>query len=69
MSTQVLAVVCAWCNRIMTSAPAGSPVSHTICPSCLDWTFSPERKSSLEPGHEAGHFTLPDRIHGDGDDR
>ena len=40
MGGQAFAVVCAWCNRKMTSAPAGATVSHTICPSCLEWSIS-----------------------------
>jgi len=69
MGTLVLAVVCAWCNRVITTAPAGSPVTHTICSSCLDWTFSPERQPSIEPASESGHFTLPDRVYSFGDDQ
>ena len=63
MGTRVLAVVCAWCNRVITTAPAGSAVSHTICDSCLDWTFSAERATSIEP-NEFGQFRLPDRHFG-----
>ena len=68
MATRVLAVVCAWCNRVITTAPVGSSVSHTICQSCLDWTFSPERSTSIEPD-AAGTFQLPDRYFGFGDER
>ena len=40
MSAKPLAVVCAWCNRMVADAPADADVSHTICPSCLDWTIA-----------------------------
>jgi len=69
MGTQVLAVVCAWCNRVITTAPVGSSVTHTICSSCLDWTLSPDSRSSIEPGSERGHFVLPDRSSRLGDDQ
>jgi len=39
MARQVLAVVCAWCNRIVSPAPAGADVSHTICASCSEWSM------------------------------
>jgi hypothetical protein len=68
MGTRTLAVVCAWCNRVITTAPVGASVSHTICQECLDWTFSPERQPSVEPAGEFGHFQLPDRYFGFGDD-
>lgn len=29
-----VAVVCAWCNRMMRDAKAGQAVSHGICPKC-----------------------------------
>lgn len=40
MPRQVLSVVCAWCNRIVTTAPAGAGVTHMICPACLDWAVA-----------------------------
>jgi hypothetical protein len=69
MSPRVFAVVCAWCNRVVTTAPAGSSVTHTICASCLDWTFSPTRDTSIDPGADGGPFRLPDRYFGFGEDR
>src|SRR4051794_15178039 len=41
MGERLLVVVCAWCNRVISTAPAGAGVTHTICQSCLDITFSP----------------------------
>ncbi len=35
-----LIVVCAWCKRTITDAPAGAAVTHTICPSCVEWAMS-----------------------------
>lgn len=40
MAAQLLSVVCAWCNRVVKSAPAGSGVTHTICPACLDYAVA-----------------------------
>jgi hypothetical protein len=40
MAVQRLSVVCAWCNRLVTAAPAGAALTHTICPSCLDWAVA-----------------------------
>ncbi len=39
MAGHMLAVVCAWCNRIVTQAAAGADVSHTICASCSEWSI------------------------------
>jgi hypothetical protein len=48
MASQVLSVVCAWCNRSVSTAPAGAGVTHTICPSCLDWAVA---HPTAQPGH------------------
>ena len=29
-------VVCAWCRQVVSDAPNGTGVTHTICPSCLN---------------------------------
>jgi hypothetical protein len=55
MATQILKVVCAWCNRVVTMAPKGTAVTHTICPTCLDFTIARrsgiacDASSSMEP--------------------
>ena len=59
-----LAVVCAWCNRVVTKAPPGAGVTHTICPPCVNWTLThptsqagPGATSDLEaPRLPAGYF-------------
>jgi len=33
-------VVCAWCHRTVVNAQPGSPVTHTICHKCANWTFT-----------------------------
>jgi hypothetical protein len=48
MATPTLAVVCAWCNRVVTPAPAGAHVTHTICPSCMEWAFV-HRTTAMPP--------------------
>jgi hypothetical protein len=48
MATSTLAVVCAWCNRVVTPAPAGAQVTHTICPSCMEWAFV-HRSDTIPP--------------------
>ena len=40
---ELLSVVCAWCKRIVTAAPAGTPVTHTICSACFDRTITHPR--------------------------
>jgi hypothetical protein len=40
MAAHIPAVVCAWCNRTVMKAVPGAPVTHTICESCADWTFT-----------------------------
>jgi hypothetical protein len=39
VATQIMAVVCAWCNQVVMKAPAGATVSHTICATCTEWTM------------------------------
>ncbi len=36
MADEPYAVVCAWCNRIVNAPARRRPVTHTICPSCLE---------------------------------
>ena len=35
-----LAVVCAWCKRTLAVAAEGAPVTHTICPVCVEWAMA-----------------------------
>jgi hypothetical protein len=56
MATSPLAVVCAWCNQVVTPAPAGAPITHTICPSCMEWAFV-HRTAAMPP--EKDRHTLP----------
>ena len=56
-------VVCAWCNRTVMKAPAGAPVTHTICDACANWTFTHQ---TLEFGgasqpEDMDYFDLPPR--------
>jgi hypothetical protein len=49
MAGHLLAVVCAWCNRVVVKAPPGADVTHTICPSCVDWTMAhPESRRGFD---------------------
>ena len=59
MAAQVFAVVCAWCNRTVQAAPSGSGVTHTICPSCADWSFTHQHIAL-----NADYFELPPRPSG-----
>jgi hypothetical protein len=60
MATQVSAVICAWCSRIVFNGPAGAGVSHTICPSCFDWTMShPESQTGPDAVSDLTPFQLP----------
>ena len=36
MADESFALVCAWCNRIVNAPARRTPVTHTICPSCLE---------------------------------
>lgn len=38
------AVICAWCKRTITPGLSGSPVTHTICPACLEWAMTHPRE-------------------------
>jgi hypothetical protein len=40
MAAQILTVVCAWCHRVVTPGAPTAGVTHTICPSCVDWTMA-----------------------------
>jgi hypothetical protein len=66
MATQVSAVVCAWCSRIVFDAPAGAGISHTICPSCFDWTMAhPESQTGRDDASELAALNLPAGYFGD----
>ena len=62
MAAEVLTVVCAWCQRIVTAAPAGAGVTHTICPSCVDRTLlgaDETDPSRLSPPPDHDYFGDP----------
>jgi hypothetical protein len=60
MGAVAYAVVCAWCNRKMTAAPHGAPVTHTICPSCLEWSIAHPAEIVRDlPSHYLGDAYLP----------
>ena len=40
MAAQILTVVCAWCDRIVTHGPPNAMTTHTICPECAEWTMA-----------------------------
>jgi hypothetical protein len=61
MGQRLLVVVCAWCNRVISTAPAGAGVTHTICQSCLDVTLAPV-ENGVERHGQHGTFRLPDRL-------
>jgi hypothetical protein len=63
MGQRRLVVVCAWCNRVMSTAPAGSDVTHTICESCLDYTMNMGGDGAGPPADD-GLYRLPDRYFG-----
>jgi len=63
MGPRLLAVVCAWCNRVMSTAPAGSDVTHTICESCLDYAMNASGNGAGSPADD-GPYRLPDRHFG-----
>jgi hypothetical protein len=49
MATRVLAVVCAWCKRVVTPEANATGITHTICPSCLDRTMTHIDEGSVDP--------------------
>jgi hypothetical protein len=38
---EAFAVVCSWCNLLVKAAPAGTLITHTICPECIARTIAP----------------------------
>ena len=67
MATQVLAVVCAWCNRVVAKAPAGAGVSHTICPACSDWSMThPTSRAGSGAASDLEELQLPAGYFGNG---
>jgi len=40
MAARVLRVVCAWCKETLTATATDAPVTHSICPSCLEWSIT-----------------------------
>jgi hypothetical protein len=60
MATQILAVVCAWCNRVVVKGPAGAGVTHTICSSCVDWTAThPTSRTGSAGASDLQELRLP----------
>ena len=46
LTQQEIAVVCAWCNKLMSGTPNAdeSNVSHTICEECLEKHYPEEKE-------------------------
>jgi hypothetical protein len=60
MGAGAFTVVCAWCNRNMNAAASGAAVSHTICPSCLEWTITHPTEIVRDlPSHYLGDAYSP----------
>jgi hypothetical protein len=58
MAAQFL-VICAWCNRTLATAPAGSPVTHTICPLCFEWSLMHRSAESRLASGDTGSALVP----------
>jgi len=39
MAAREMTVVCAWCHRVVKAGREGAAVTHTICATCVAWTF------------------------------
>lgn len=61
MAAQTSAVVCIWCNRTISAAPAGAPVSHTICSTCVDGTLTHQGLAFDGTSCDVEYFELPPR--------
>jgi hypothetical protein len=49
MAAERLSVICAWCQRVITPAPPGARVTHTICQPCLERTVSAVNYDETDP--------------------
>lgn len=62
MTARTFAVVCAWCKATIRAGAPGAPVTHSICPSCADWTC---RNPHIAPDGQSvcgdDYFVLPPR--------
>lgn len=65
MAEYSLKVVCAWCNRVVIMAPMGASVTHTICPTCLDFTITHRSGSTHDASVSVEHVHLPADYFGD----
>lgn len=65
MAERSLKVVCAWCNRVVIMAPMGTPVTHTICPTCLDFTFEHRSGAARDGSSSVDRFRVPVDYFGD----
>ena len=65
MAEYSLKVVCAWCNRVVIMAPMGTPVTHTICPTCLDFTIAHRSGTAHDASVSVEHVHLPADYFGD----
>ena len=49
MAPEKLTVVCAWCKQVVTPAPDGTEITHTICPPCLERTMIKSGDALVDP--------------------
>lgn len=59
MPASALSVVCAWCRRIVKSGPPGAYVTHTICPSCIEWAIAHPSAATHEEDEVMADFVRP----------
>jgi len=64
MAEQAFAVVCAWCNRIVNAPARRRPVTHTICPSCLERALTLQNRE-ISASSSSETFDLPPEYLGD----
>jgi hypothetical protein len=65
LAAQAFSVVCAWCNRTVQAAPAGSRITHTICQACVDWTLTQSAGSDAHVPPNVDYVELPPRSRAD----
>ena len=65
MSDRSLKVVCAWCNRVVIMAPTGTLITHTICPTCLDFAIMHRSGTAHDASLGVHHIGVPVGYFGD----
>jgi hypothetical protein len=65
MRIETFTIICAWCHCVVKTAATDALVSHTICPTCLEWTLTNSASDADRGPYLAkNHVSVPDGYFG-----